>query len=73
MNNVDFPIEVLQNRLDLLSKQVIGIDKCKCNKDVDKQMDIRKKIQSLNDAIYKLKNDNKVTIKVTDNAQIRYL
>ena len=49
-----FAIEVLQNRLDLLSKQQIGIERCKCNKDVLKQLELQDKTNELKLAILKL-------------------
>lgn len=50
-----FSISLLNERCLLYEQKVIPFRKCKCNKDVENQVGIRKKINELRAAMDKLK------------------
>lgn len=58
VTDFSFSIGLLNARCLHYEQQVITFKRCKCNKDVENQVEIRKKIKELRAAIEKLKSDN---------------
>lgn len=54
-SDFDYAIEIIDQRCIHLENYIIPLEKCNCNKDVEKQVNIRNKLNQLHRAQEKLK------------------